>query len=607
MSKPGWGIKPLTTTRIPGSVLVVATQVNLSGDRREYTEFWRMATVRATRDYGKPGQRHQESTTDDPKVLWGKVTAHCGSDGMTFLFMHDLQQAARITSMLHLLPELGWQLDALSLNPGAPWMVWRRKRATLKVVDLMSIWPTTIERIGQFFGLARKENPGDGAPYLSWVAYGRSELTILTTAVDSYIDWIRTNDLGTLSITGNGQAWCAFRRRFMPYGILVHHEADLLALERRAMWTGRCEAFWHGSLLRQVVDEWDFTNAHNGIALEEDMPTFPHGPIDPALPLEMYLKDDRYHVLAEVEVETDVPCVPVLSGGHIVWPTGVFRTVLWSPELRIALESCRAVRHVSGWIYRRAPALQGWASWVACQLGAPDDAVPAWVKDIVKRWSNTLIGRFAMRYPQWLKLGDSSTFDVFASPCVDAQSGDEYLLMQVGHRMWQQTGLATPKNSAPMVTGYVMSAMRAKLWRLMRALPTEALLYVDTDSLLVTDRWRREMERLANTEAGKGLRLKRSWEGMNIYGPRQLVTGKSVRIAGLPKTASRIARHEWEGETIESLQQAMASRSAELVRITPRQWRIEGTDTRRQGPEVGWTQPFHICPAQSVTPAVTVG
>lgn len=607
MSKPGWGIKPLTTTRIPGSAIVLAAQTVLDGDRRGYTESWRMATIRMTRPWGQPGEKTETYTAETAELLWDRVTRYCGAAGLTFLFVHDLQQVARVTSMLHSLPPRGWRLDALSLNVGAPWMVWRRRGATLKVFDLMSVWPTTLEQIGKYFNLGRKEHPGDDAPYLAWVAYGKADLNILATAVDSYVDWIRVNDLGSLSITGNGQAWSAFRRRFMPYGILVHHEEELLAMERRAMWTGRCEAYWHGSLLRQVVDEWDFSNAHNTIAQTHDVPTFPHGPIDPALPLEMYLADDRYHVLAEIEVETDVPVLPTLMDGHIVWPTGVFSTVVWGPELGLALDFCRAVRPVQGWLYRRAPALQGWANWVRSQLDADDTVVPACFKDLVKRWGNTLIGRFAMRYPNWVKMGEASTFDVYATPCVDVDNGEEYTVMQVGHAMWKQEGLTTPRNSAPMVTGFVMSVMRAKLYRLASALPDEALLYVDTDSLLVTDRWRKEMEALAATEVGRGLRLKRSWEGMNIYGPRQLVTGQSVRIAGLPKTASRIDRHEWAGETVESLQQAMAARSAEAVRITPRQWRIEGTDTRRNGGDVGWTTPFHVHKPRTATPAVTVG
>lgn len=594
MSKPGFGIKPLTVTRIPSSMLVLSVQVRLGGNVKGYTESFRCAALRAAdgseRGWCPPETRLSESLAD----LWGQVHAHARRRRLSFLWTHDLSKTSRTTDMLHHLPELGWTLAAFSLNVGAPWMVWRRGTHTLKVVDLMSIWPTSIDQIGKHFGMAQKPAPADDAPYLAWAGRARGDLAILSAAVDVYTDWVRTDNLGSLAVTGNGQAWSAFRRRFMPYGILCHQDQELLAMERRAMWTGRCEAFWHGALLRQVVDEWDFSKAHINIAQTHDMPTFPHAPIDPDRPLADYLADDRYHVLAEVEVSTDVPCVPTVSGTHIVWPTGVFTTTLWTPELRIALHECLSVRVVRGWLYRRAPALRGWADWCLAQLEADDAVVPAWRKDIIKRWGNALVGRFAMRYPQWELVGRSPVSDVFCTPCVNVQTDDEFLLMQVGHDMWQQVGTVAPNNSAPMVTGYVMSAMRAKLWHVMKPLDGGALLYVDTDSLLVTDRWRTAMQALSRTEAGQGLRLKRSWDGMAIYGPRQLVTGDSVRVAGLPKTARRTARHEFEGEIVESLTAAMAGRAADHVRIVPRQWSVVGTDTRREGPAIGWTAPFHV-------------
>lgn len=575
-------------------MMSLSVTTRLTGDRSGYVESFRWASLQLHRADAINGSSLNRTAHDDLEVLWTRVHVKARGRGMTFLWCHDLSRTARITNLFYWLPYLGWTLDALSLNPGAPWLVWRRKGDTLKIADVMSIWPTSLDKIGQYFGLALKPPLDDDAPDLAWISFVHWNNWILYTAIECYVDWIRREDLGSLSVTGNGQAWSAFRRRFMAYGILVHHDEEILAMERRAMWTGRCEAFWHGALLRQVVDEWDFSNAHTSIARDHDMPVFPHGPLDPGKPLEQYLADDHYHILAEVEIDTDTPCAPAMVGDHIVWPTGVFTTTLWSPELRIALECGNAVRVRRGWLYRRAPALRGWADWVFAQLAADDTTVPAWRKDLIKRWGNVLVGRFAMRYPEWAKVGHSPVTDVHYTPCTDAQTGEEFFLMQVGHELWAQTGQRSPNNTAPMITGYVMSVMRAKLWKLMCHMAPEELLYVDTDSLMVTDMWRRHLTELSQTEAGQGLRLKRSWDGFAIYGPRQIVTGESVRISGLPKTAVRTGRHEWEGETTESLTAAMAGRSADQVRITPKRWEVSGTDTRRNGPAIGWTWPIEI-------------
>lgn len=594
MPRPGWDIKPLTTTRLPQSRVVLSAQAALGGDRAGYTETWRCAALRTQVLDDNVVLREESRTFFSDAVMWDHIHDHARGKGLTFLWVYDLSWTARVTRIFDHLPRLGWRLTALSLNPGAPWMAWRRHDAVLKVVDVFSIWPHPLDKIGQWFGRGRAARPLGHAADLVALKAARMDLEILTTAVDTYLAWIEREQLGTLAVTGNGQAWSAFRRRFMDHGILVHHDEALHAMERRAMWAGRAEAFWRGSWLDQPVDEWDFSNAYSNIAATHDMPVFPHGPADPRRSVADYLAEDRYHLLAEVEVNVSKPVVPMERGGAILWPVGRFRTVLWSPEIRAVLDSGGDCRLISGWLYRRAPALRWWAHWILALMAGDDDDCPAWLKDIAKRWGNVLVGRFAMRYPKWELIGVSPHSDVYCTPCFDLDTEDDFLLMQVGHDIWQQVGLTSPNNSAPAITGYVMSALRAKLWQLIDVMPEQTLLYVDTDSLLVTDMWRGFMRQLSESVPGQGLRLKRTWQGMAIYGPRQLVTGDQARVSGLPKAAQRTGRHDWEGETTESLTAAMAGRSAGAVRITPRQWHIEGTDTRRAGTGFGWTHPFHV-------------
>lgn len=591
---PGHEIKPLLRTAIPRRHLFLSARSRLTGGRYGWSEEWRCAQVRAWTASAAGREAGYVRNFDTDSTLWATVTDFAKASGVTFLWVYDLSWTGRITGMFDLLPRLGWQLDALSLNPGAPWLVWKRRGATLKVVDMLSIWPHSLDRIGQFFGMARKDKPDEEGAFLQWISACSRDVDIMEMAAWAYMDWIVADNLGSLAVTGNSQAWTAFRRRFMTHGILVHEDKELREAERRAMWTGRCEAYWHGALLRQVVDEWDFSSAHTHIARHEAVPVFPIEAVDATQPIETHLGNAGRILLAEVDINADRPIVPTLLDGGIVWPTGVFTTTLWEPELRRAQDAGHIVRMRRGWHYRSAPALRDWARWLLANLTGPDSDCPAWKKDILKRWGNVLIGRFGMRYPKWEKLGVSTAIDCYCVPCMDADGGEETLLMQVGHQLWQQIGMTEPNNSAPAITGYVMSAMRAKLWDLIETMPADALLYVDTDSILTTDAWRRYMEARSSDPRFDGLRLKRSWDGFAIYGPRQLVTGTEVRMAGIPKNAQRTERHTFVGETIESIPTAFAARVVNAVRITPRQWTVEGVDNRRVGHRVGWTEPVHI-------------
>lgn len=587
-------IKPLRATNIPKSRIVLAAASVLGGDKSGYRQSWRCASVYMRQESTEGGARERRFFTGEQERLWNIVHEWCNRGGMTFLWVHDLQWTARVTDMLTHLTSRGWRLDAFALNPGSSWMVWRRGRATVKVSDVMSVWPTSISQLGTWFGPGSRTAPFAESSWQVWQAAATRDRDILVRAVESYMQWIKDNELGTLAVTGNSQASKAFRRRFLVGPIVAHHDNELLAMERRAMWTGRCEAYWRGSTLREVVDEWDFTMAHNHIAATEPVPVFPHRPLGAGEDLREWIDKPGYAVLAEVDIETDEPYAPASVGPGIAWPTGRFRSTLWSPELRVALDAGGVTRVRHARIYRADMALRGWADWVGDHMAAEDSMVPAWQKDILKRWSNTLIGWFGMRYPKWRKVGTSETSAVSAATLVGQDNEETGLIIQIGRDVWEQAGWTYPRNRAPMVTGYVMSAMRARLWRLMKAMPPNALLYVDTDSVLVSDAYRRQMSRLARDPEFEGLRLKRSWDGLSIYGPRQLVTGEAVRVSGLPKTASRLGRTEFEGEVVEGLLESLRASDPGGVRITPRQWKITGEDTRRQGSAFGWTEPFHV-------------
>lgn len=587
-------IKPLYATNIPKSWIVLTASSLLGGDRSGYSQTWRRASALLHKENSNGAVKDWCRAYDTQAALWGDIHRWCNQGGMTFLWVHDLQWTARVSGMLEHLTAMDWRLDAFALNPGSSWMVWRRGRCTIKVADLMSVWPHGLDRLGAWFGIGRKEMPNASASWQAWDSYTTRNRDIMVRALESYMSWVQDNELGTLAVTGNSQAWKAYRRRFLTHPVLAHHDEALLDMERRAMWTGRCEAYWRGSLLREVVDEWDFTMAHNGIAASTPLPTMPLHPLaSDALP-EFWFRHPNYAVLAEVEVDTDVPCIPMARNGSILWPVGRFRTVLWSPELRIALDECTSVRLVRGWAYRTELCLGGWADWVTARMEADDYAVPPWEKDILKRWSNIIVGRFGMRYPKWRRVGRSDQATLSAATLTDGTGADLGAIVQIGHDVWEQSGWTLPHDHAPAITGYVMSTMRAKMWELSQHIHQEALLYMDTDSILVPDHYRSTMDLITRHGDFQGLRLKRSWEGLSIYGPRQLVTGDAVRVSGLPKLAERLGRNEFEGEVTESLLEALKSGRMGHVHSVARQWKIEGEDTRRQGTGFGWTKPFRV-------------
>jgi hypothetical protein len=285
---------------------------------------------------------------------------------------------------------------------------------------------------------------------------------------------------------------------------------------------------------------------------------------------------------------------PARSDGRILWPVGTFATTLWDIEIAAAIEAGAEVTVHGGYLYRKAPALKSWAEWIIGMLTAGPTEADAWQKIVAKHWSTACIGRFGMMYPEWEEFGTAPRAGVDRRVCVDVDTGERYELLQVGRTMFRQGGLVEWQHSMPAVTGYVMAAARVKLWNLIQAMPPQSCLYVDTDSILVMDHHAATMAEIADTPAGAGLRLKRSWDGFAIYGPRQLITGQRVRVSGVPVSAKRVGRHEFEGEVWESLAVAMAARRTDRIVTRDRTWHAKGVDRRRNGPAIGWTDPYRL-------------
>lgn len=587
-------VKANETTRLPRRYIFIDTEARMRRVKVGNEQTWRLGV--ACYVVAEKGEKPRERWADytSPETLWGDVSAHCRKDSRTVLWAHNLGYDARISRVFDCLPALGWRLAAHNITSKGTWLEWRRDGATLIMVDSTTVFAAKIAKVGEYFRLGKLSVEMTSDDDAEWLARCRQDVEILKTAMLSYLRWIEESDLGNWQMTGSGQSWAAFRHRFLTHKMTIHDDIDALTAERRAMWAGRCEAYWHGELKGQTVCEYDFTQSYVTIARDHSVPVRLIGPMPSGYDWQRIVDSTSSALLAEVEVETDVPVLPATKDGRILWPVGRFVTTVWDVELKAAIEAGAKITVKRGWLYRLQPALKGWAEWTIAQLDASDSAVPAWQKAILKHWSRALIGRLAMTYNSWEQFGTVPHQQVSRSRLVDIDTGEEYDIMQVGNDVWSDAGRVESPNSMPMVTGYIQAIARVRLWDVMRSLPPHVLLYVDTDSLLVTQKHQRTIEEVASSPIGHGLRLKRSWDGFAIFGPRQIVTGRQVRVSGVPSNALPSGRGKYQGVVWDTLPGSLNRGHTHKVVIRDREWTVLGTDHRRIGVGIGWTKPVHV-------------
>jgi hypothetical protein len=528
----------------------------------------------------------------DVDSLWRGIAAFVPTKGRVVLWTHNLGYDVRVSRMLTVLPRMGWRLTAHNLTPGGTWLAWRHADQSLVMVDSAAVFPTSLEEVSSYFNLTKFPLPDGAASEESWVQRCTRDAWIMRTAIVSYLDRLETLDLGNWQYTGTGQAWAAFRHRHLTHEMLVHWDMDARTAERRAMWTGRCEAYWHGRVRNARVDEWDMTLAYPRLARRVAVPIALVSMFATDADLTRWLSRDGYAVLAEVEVSTNEALVPMERNGRICWPVGTFTTTLWDPEIRLLVGSGATVRVTRGWAYRADHALQSWAEWVVGQLEADEDESPAWWRLIMRHWARALIGRMAMTYRDWEHVATHRHNDVRRASYVDVDTGETGEVIQVGKEVFLATKTVEWSESMPAVTGYLQSACRALLAQLLAEAGERRVLYTDTDSMLVPGEHFEHMAALAARHPEAGLRLKRSWQGVEIRGPRQIITGKRVRVSGIPIKAERLPDGRLTGRVWESLPAAMTARRTSAIRITARVWHLRAVDTRRAAGPDGWTTPI---------------
>lgn len=587
-------IKPNETTRIPRKHVFLHAESKTARRGKTGVQTWRLAV--ACYATGRKGYDSKErwTTYREASLLWRGVSDFVGTEGRVVVWAHNLGNVARIAKVFTEMPKAGWDLEGHSINTRATWLEWKRGKATIVMVDTVAYFNTTLDQMGIWHALGKPDAELDSDNVDDWTTRCRASVRIISTAVQAYLNWLDREDMGNWQLTGAAQSWANYRHKHLTHTLTVHDNPDAIRDERRAMWTGRCEAYWHGELKGERVYEFDFKGAYPRIARDYAVPTKLVGPMPIRYDVGSVNPNGKVAILAKVRIHTDVPVVPTSHMGRILWPTGRFETILWDVEIRAAIESGARVDVLSGWFYRKEPALRQWGEWVLNELEKPDDVVPAWQKAMIKHWSRALIGRFSMTYNDWQNYGEMPTSQAMRGILYDADKDTRQEIMQVGKKVWYDAGRVEWQHSMPMITGYVQAIGRVHLWNVMQQLPERSLIYVDTDSLLCTGKYVDIIAQIAGTFTAGELRLKRAWDGFTVYGPRQIVTGEQVRISGIPRTAEQLDRRHYRGSVSDALAGALRSAALETVISRDREWEIKGVDRRRHGTSFGWTEPYRL-------------
>lgn len=574
-------VKKNHQNRIPKRWVAFDTEAIKSTTDGVEVQTWKMGAAIRWRQDLKTGDHVEKQSFTTPLEMWQWIAGHCRPEQRTVVFAHNLGYDVRIADVLGILPKLGFRLEWCNLDSSVSSMTWRSERGTLVFADTFTWLPMQLEEIAPLVGLKKLHMPVDSWSEAAWTRYCMRDAEIVYRAVSELVNYISDEDLGNWQPTGAGMAYATWRHRYMTHNVLVHDDPDAIEAEREAMHTGRAEAWRHGELTGDTWTEVDLRNAYIRIASECSLPCklkYHNGAITLSQYTHLAL---RFRVLAKCYVATSLPVVPCKKGGRTLWPVGTFTTWLWDVEIDELIKEGQDVRISEVYVYTRGPLLADWAKWVLGVAYSEDAGIPPVVRKWVKHCGRALIGRIALRIPNWELFGENPVGEAGVSHMVDTGSGHVSRMMHVGNQTFVETDRTEGRDSLPQITGWIMAECRMRLWRAMRDAGLNDVAHVDTDSLIVSADGLRCLRRAMGDAFDDMWQVKGAWHHMHIYGPRNYRAAGMRKTSGVPRKAIEVEPNVFTGEKWSGIATDLQSGHSDRVTVSPGAWKVKSTDPRR--------------------------
>lgn len=470
-------------------------------------------------------------------------------------------------------------------------------------VDTLNWFRCPLSELGSNLGLQKLDMPPERESDDNWLTYCQRDTEILNATFCELRDWVKSNNMGMFRYTASGQAMSAFRHRFQIHDILIHDNADAKELERRSYFGARTEVFKRGSITEDV---WQYdVNSLFPYAMKSFR--MPWRLVETDFTTEWrepFLRHDNYDYVAEVELQSDISQYPLRVENHVVYPIGVFKTVLAGQQLADAFRS-NSIRAIKSWCrYDTTDLFSKWVDEMYAMRLSYKSCGNTLYDRFTKSLLNSLYGKFGQLGPDW----EYCSNDMSAMPWsswqeIDSATGETQNYRSFGYDIFRQTGKKEIASSFVAIATFVTSAARSCMEKIRLALPRNSVIYMGCDSLIVNAAGKQRLENygvIHATELGK-LKLECQGNFGNIFGCHDYTIGGKTVIAGRSGRLTDIG--------CQRIMQHRFSKSADLFNGSAQKAIVERvvswTRSQHYGKgnvgKSGWIQPFVMNGCSSVS------
>jgi DNA polymerase family B len=484
--------------------------------------------------------------------LWQWLEGIARPKKRTYTFCHNANFDWQATSMCQLMPSLGWSCEKAIIEDPPNYFQWRKDDKTLMMLDSTNYWPEALKKMGERIGLPKFDMPPDWSNPEQSDVYCRRDVEIVLRTMQDWFHWLKVNDLGAFAISRAGQAWSAYRHRFMTADIFIDDNEAALQLSRAAYIGGRTEAWQLNQELRDVT-VLDVNALYPSVMRENLYPTKLIGTYKRVEMDELRYWLDKYCCVAEVTIDTDTPIYPERTKDGIMFPIGRFRTTLTTPELLCALDRGHLIECSHAAVYECAEIFTAFVDEtyrLRLEYHAKGDMA---AHHNMKHLMASLYGKFGQRGGHEEIIGKCEDTALRVETEIDIDSGKKYRIRYIAGVILCRSLDEETQDSFPAIAAHVTAYGRQILWQGIETAGISNVYYMDTDSLHVNAAGLLAMQpRLAPTTLG-AYKVERKVARAFYKGAKDYTLDDLIRVKGVRAKATKVKENVYEQEQWVSL------------------------------------------------------
>jgi len=491
------------------------------------------------RGKGKKDEEHWRLWRNS-EDLWTYIESLIHSKTILYLFAHNAFYDLQVSGFFKYFTRWGWRLEFVYEAQDTFILTCRKGKRRLRILSTTNYFPVSVRELGSILGLEKMEVDPKEASEDELIPYCKRDVEIIKRAIEYYISFIQEHDLGKFSFSRAGQAWSAYRHRFMNRKIYVHHDKDVQDLEIRAYAGGRVECFRVGEMPPGEYVHLDINSLYPYIMREVPLPVklidYFEG-IEPERALGIL---GKYLAVAEVHVSTPEPLFTLKEGQKVIYPVGDFRCFSTTPVLLQGL-SLGYIKHIYRMaVYEGDYIFRDYVDYfynLRMKYRSESNRI---MEAFCKYMLNSLYGKFGQYKPVIEREDRPDAEGYWRLESIDTVTGEreiEYILLNTYIR---QKGREPAENSFFAIVAHITEWGRFILYQIIRDVGRDRVYYCDTDSIIIKKEDISRVRYPIDPKRLGALKLVDTYRELALYGPKLYRTEKFRKYKAIPYDAEEI-------------------------------------------------------------------